>query len=93
MKHARPQTLVIKVATVGESVKLEVSDDGGGFRKVRSIDGGYGIPGMKERAQKLGGSLSVAETRGGRGVTVRASLPLFPAAPAELKAEAKALAS
>jgi two-component system sensor histidine kinase UhpB len=93
MKHARPKTLVIKVATVGRNVKLQVTDDGGGFRKVRSIDGGYGILGMKERAQNLGGSLSVAETQGGRGVSVRASLPLATPAATDVDAALEALAS
>ncbi len=92
MKHARPKTITIKIAKVGQTVKLDVSDDGGGFQKVRSIDGGYGILGMKERAQNLGGTLSVAEMRGGSGVTVRASLPLDEAGSAERTA-AEALAS
>jgi two-component system sensor histidine kinase UhpB len=93
MKHARPKTLVIKVATAGRYVKLQVSDDGGGFQKIRSIDGGYGILGMKERAQNLGGSLSVAETQGGRGVSVRASLPLATSAVTDVDAAVEALAS
>jgi two-component system sensor histidine kinase UhpB len=93
MKHARPKTLVITVATAGRYVKLQVSDDGGGFRKIRSIDGGYGILGMKERAQNLGGSLSVAETQGGRGVSVRASLPLATSAVTDVDAAVEALAS
>ena len=93
MKHARPTRLAISIATVGRAVKLEVRDDGGGFNKVRSIDGGYGILGMKERAQNLGGTLSVFEARGGRGVTVRASLPLSNSAAAEVEAAAEALAS
>lgn len=93
MKHAKPHLLSIKIATAGRTVRLEVIDDGGGFRKVRSIDGGYGILGMKERAQNLGGSLTVAELQGGSGVTVRASIPLAQSAPAELDAAAEALAS
>jgi len=93
MKHARPNAVWIKIATVGRNIALEVVDDGGGFRKVRSIDGGYGILGMKERAQILGGSLSINEASGRSGVIVQASIPLAKSAPAALDAAAEALAS
>jgi two-component system sensor histidine kinase UhpB len=96
MKHGSPKRLVVKVQVVANAVKLEVSDNGGGFRKIRTIDGGYGILGMKERAHKLRGTLSVAETQGGRGVTVRASLPLGDVYPQPLPhslAASEALAS
>lgn len=93
MKHAKPSKLEIKVWVSGSNVRLEVRDDGGGFQKVRSIDGGFGILGMKERANNLGGTLNVAETQGGRGVTVRARLPLSPAAHPERQEPVEALAS
>jgi signal transduction histidine kinase len=93
MKHAEPKTIRIRVWEAQRAVQMEVVDDGGGFRKVRSIDGGYGILGMKERAQNLGGGLTVSETRGRRGVVVRALLPLHASQPLVQPDIAEAIAS
>jgi two-component system sensor histidine kinase UhpB len=93
MKHAEPKTIRIRVWEAQRAVQIEVVDDGGGFRKVRSIDGGYGILGMKERAQNLGGVLTVRETRGRSGVVVRASLPLQASLPPVKQDIAEAIAS
>ncbi len=93
MKHAHPKTVKIGVRETKRGVQLEIIDDGGGLVKVRSIDGGYGILGMKERAHNLGGTLTVAESQDRRGVVVRAELPLKQGARQASSAMQEALAS
>jgi signal transduction histidine kinase len=60
------------------AVLLEVSDDGVGFDPAttpeRAGPVGYGLPGMQQRAELLGGQLT-AESRPGRGTVVRLRVP------------------
>jgi signal transduction histidine kinase len=53
---------------------LEVQDDGIGIdRDARGR--GFGLPGMRERVEALGGTLQIT-SRPGRGVTLTVELPL-----------------
>lgn len=57
-----------------QTITLRVSDDGVGFDPARAAglaQGHFGVYGMRERAQRLGGSLAI-ETVPGRGTTVTA---------------------
>jgi signal transduction histidine kinase/DNA-binding NarL/FixJ family response regulator len=59
-----------------DQLTVVVSDDGGGFDHSRTgAHLGFGLPGMLERAQALGGSFLV-ETELGEGTTIRFDLPL-----------------
>ena len=67
---------------------LEVADDGTGFdpaaaRGAGAAAGptGFGLAGMRERAELLGGRLELASAPG-RGTTVRLTIPYLPAAQA-----------
>ncbi|SDY36829.1 Signal transduction histidine kinase [Amycolatopsis xylanica] len=72
-KHARHATRIeVTVAADDTAVHLRVSDDGDGG-PARTAPG-YGLLGMIERADLLGGSCE-AGPEPGRGWTVRASLP------------------
>ena len=57
VRHARHATRVSRCSVVGDgrSVRLTVTDDGDG-RRCRGRDQGYGLLGMTERAQLLGGT-------------------------------------
>jgi signal transduction histidine kinase len=52
-------------------VRLEVRDDGDGLAR---SNGGFGLLGIRERAERLGGSMTVDSTPG-TGLTVRVELP------------------
>jgi signal transduction histidine kinase len=52
-------------------INLRVCDDGKGAAK---LDGGFGLSGIRERAQQLGGSVSY-ETDAGQGFTLEMELP------------------
>ena len=75
--HGSPGRIKIRICFDPNEVQLEVSDDGRGFSP-RSEDGGdghYGIIGMRERVEQLGGSLQLRSSPG-QGTMVSASLPL-----------------
>lgn len=74
LKHGTPRKIAITVKEADARVELEVRDNGGGLKRPIT-EGGFGILGMKERATKLGGTLTVEMTRDKAGVLVKASLP------------------
>lgn len=78
-RHARGATRITVRVTIGAaSVRLTVSDDGAA-PTTRPAHDGFGLPGMRERAALLGGTLD-AGPGADRGWTVEAALPL-PAGP------------
>jgi two-component system, NarL family, sensor kinase len=83
VKHAEAHTAVVSLAKHGHSVVLRVTDDGLGFVTSgpgsitppdRSAAAQFGLTGMHERVQLLGGRLSVT-SQPGAGTTVEAVIP------------------
>jgi signal transduction histidine kinase len=72
VRHARASGARVCLQHDGCRLLLEVSDDGTGTISHRP--GGAGLPGMRERAEELGGELGVESTPG-VGTTVRLQLP------------------
>ena len=70
-KHANAHAAVLRLAYGPDLVSLEVRDDGHGLGR---DSGGFGLVGLRERAEHLGGSLTVESTPGA-GVAVRVDLP------------------
>jgi signal transduction histidine kinase len=76
LKHAQATHVTISVRADGERAELTVADDGRGFDREAVRDrGGLGLVGMRERAERLGGTLTV-EAAPGTGTTIRLSLPI-----------------
>ena len=73
VRHARARVCVVRVAAVGTTLRVEVSDDGVGIALERHT--GVGLTSMRERAAELGGSC-VAEASQLGGTCVLAHLPL-----------------
>lgn len=74
LKHAAPTSVIVRIEVKEEGVMLEVSDDGRGFDPERvSDEGGMGLANMRERAERLGGALTLLSAPGA-GTTVRVSL-------------------
>ncbi len=74
-RHARDASRIdVRVHAGRDAVELEVADDGAPSSG-RTGDEGYGIVGMTERAEQMGGRLT-AGPRPGRGWAVTATLPL-----------------
>jgi PAS domain S-box-containing protein len=74
-KHARASHVEIRLARDDGTVVLEVQDDGGGFDPFREHPGHMGLYSMRERAERLGGTLAI-ESRPEQGTRVRACIPL-----------------
>ena len=79
LKHAHANHVQIRLRFEAAKTELEVSDDGVGFEhSIEQRGGGFGISGMKERAQKIGGTLEI-QTAPGKGtkviISVQTGLP------------------
>lgn len=72
-RHSGARTSVVRLAVDEHELVVEVEDDGGGMQAAGTP--GVGLRSMRERAEELGGSLSVATAPRG-GAVVRARLPL-----------------
>ncbi|WP_308289168.1 MULTISPECIES: sensor histidine kinase [Microbacterium] len=83
--HAKASRVDVSLVDGGDSVRLDVVDDGVGFDAARwerlpaGAGGGYGLRAMRERLRELGGGLDV-ESAPGRGVALSASVPVVAAA-------------
>jgi signal transduction histidine kinase len=74
VKHAAAQSVRVSVSDVGETVAIDVEDDGRGIDDAASSEG-FGLVGMRERVESVGGTLDIAPIGGG-GTRVSARLPL-----------------
>jgi two-component system sensor histidine kinase UhpB len=75
VRHGQPKNIEVSISEDAGMLRLEVTDDGGGFADL-ARRAGHGIDGMHERTQRVGGELSVENRKGAKGVRVLAVLPL-----------------
>jgi two-component system sensor histidine kinase UhpB len=76
VRHGKPRTIAIEVKVLeGEEIAVCVKDDGGGLKADGKL-GCFGIIGMRERVESLGGTLEVKDRNDCRGVLVSARLPM-----------------
>jgi signal transduction histidine kinase len=79
-KHAQASKVLVKVEFGDARVRITVRDDGQGFAMPEAVDslsdeGKFGLIGMQERAQLVGGTLSV-QSELGQGTTVLVDVPV-----------------
>jgi signal transduction histidine kinase len=74
IRHAAASQARVRIARMGSDLVIEVNDDGILASRDRPPTPGFGLRGMGERIEALGGSLSYGPAPG-RGWTVRALLP------------------
>jgi signal transduction histidine kinase len=93
LRHARAEQVSIELEHAGGRLTLSVEDDGVGFdpASAATLDseglGGAGLAGMRERAELVGGTLTI-ESEPGLGTHVRLEIPLDGGdRPRELEAE------
>jgi signal transduction histidine kinase len=88
-RHAQATRAVVSVtrSTDGSAVRVAVADDGRGLPpggaglgpRGDGLEGGFGMSGMRERAELVGGELELGASgvgEGGQGTTVRLTVPL-----------------
>jgi ligand-binding sensor domain-containing protein/signal transduction histidine kinase len=78
VRHARALTISVNLSYDANSVRLSIRDDGHGFDPrphSNGADGHFGIVGMRERAEEMGGTLHVNGGRG-EGSEVLATVPI-----------------
>ncbi len=78
-KHSGAANIWIRMQTDQRKVLLTVRDDGRGFdsRAVSIGDGHFGLLGMGERAERLGGQFEIF-SQPEKGTEIRATIPLVP---------------
>ena len=72
LKHAHATTARVEVRQTGDTLEIDVVDDGKG---AETVTPGHGIVGMRERAALFGGHLTAGPAPGG-GFAVRARIPV-----------------
>jgi signal transduction histidine kinase len=76
-KHAQAQNVSVTLSYMGDSVLLDVQDDGVGLNGARPspFGGGFGLQAMRERAAQFGGEL-LLESEPGGGTTLVVKIPV-----------------
>ncbi|HEV7396203.1 MAG TPA: two-component regulator propeller domain-containing protein [Pyrinomonadaceae bacterium] len=77
VKHAQAQRILVNLVFDGPRVQLIIRDDGCGFdlNAGNGREGHFGLVGMRERAEQIGGSLSI-HSAAGSGTEVVADVPI-----------------
>jgi signal transduction histidine kinase len=74
LKHAQAHCISVALYLEPGAVRLEVVDDGTGFDPNEALrSGGMGLQGMFERAEQMGGQLTL-DTKPGQGTQVRVAV-------------------
>ncbi|MFE1955976.1 sensor histidine kinase [Streptomyces sp. NPDC059524] len=80
-RHAHAGRLGVTLSFMAGEVTLDVRDDGRGFDPLtlpaRTGSGGFGLDGMRARAERLAGDVTVESEPGG-GTAISARVPLVP---------------
>lgn len=78
LRHAQSQRLWLEIEYQPQRVRLQVRDDGQGFDPNHGIHAdGFGLIGMRQRAERIGGQLTIA-SQPGQGTAVVVEVPLGP---------------
>lgn len=74
LKHAAATTITVYILADEQRIAIEIHDDGRGL-DLSSVnaEGGIGLSSMRERAEKLGGTLTITSVPG-RGTTVNVTV-------------------
>ncbi|MFF4018408.1 sensor histidine kinase [Streptomyces sp. NPDC001843] len=78
-RHAGATRVGVTLSYLGDEVILDIRDDGSGFDPLalpaRTRSGGFGLDGMRARAERIAGALTL-ESEPGHGTAVSARVPL-----------------
>ena len=74
LKYAHADNFETQLTCSAKELRLVFEDDGDGFR-VKDGHDGFGLAGMRERVEQMGGELKIASARG-KGTKVAVVLSL-----------------
>jgi signal transduction histidine kinase len=74
LKHAHAGRISLRLAVANGHATLQVADDGVGFEPSLQAADGFGLRGMRERAERLGGTLRI-ESSPGAGTRLQVDVP------------------
>jgi signal transduction histidine kinase len=74
LKYAHPRNFETRLTFNTKELRLQLRDDGDGF-KIMDRHDGFGLAGMRERVEQMGGTLKISSARG-KGTEVTVVLPL-----------------
>ena len=78
-KHSGASHVIINARKYREAMIVRIVDDGTGIRdRAMQKPEAFGIIGMRERAQHIGGTLSIGSGRNGRGTRLTLRVPIAP---------------
>lgn len=72
VRHGQPHRVDVAIAQADGDITIRITDDGRGMAEPRNL--GFGLVGMRERVEALGGHLSITSAPG-RGVSVIVTFP------------------
>jgi two-component system sensor histidine kinase UhpB len=77
-RHAHVQQARIELVYRSQEITLRIEDAGQGFNPVQSFSPprGWGLAGMRERVESVGGQL-ILESEPGKGTVVEVAVPVF----------------
>jgi len=73
LKYAHPRNFETRLVFNTKELRLELRDDGDGF-KVKARHDGFGLAGMHERVEQMGGNLTIS-SRPGKGTKIAVTVP------------------
>jgi PAS domain S-box-containing protein len=78
VRHSEGASVLVELTFEPAQVRLCIHDDGVGFEPSKGVEkNGFGLIGMYERAEQIGGRMTLA-THPGRGTTITAAIPTQP---------------
>ncbi len=75
-KHSKSKNVTVAIVQEGQNVRLEVQDWGIGFDPTSVGKGSFGLEGIRQRVQLLGGRLTIESTPGS-GTLVQVVVPIL----------------
>jgi PAS domain S-box-containing protein len=73
LKYAHPRNFETRLIFNAKELRLELRDDGDGFQ-VKARHDGFGLAGMHERVEQMGGNLTISSRRG-KGTKIAVTVP------------------